>query len=86
MIVPFKDFGCAIVNDSGSKSFLIVEYDRHIMDVFIVDVKGLEKKKKDIQEILYVLFIKNWENNPNINPGHNHKSLTVIQELRISTF
>lgn len=50
MIVPFKDFGCAIVNDSGSKSFLIVEYDRHIMDVFIVDVKGLEKKKKTFKK------------------------------------
>lgn len=52
MIVPFKDFGCAIVNDSGSKSFLIVEYDRHIMDVFIVDVKGLEKKKRHSRNTL----------------------------------
>lgn len=52
MIVPFKDFGCAIVNDSGSKSFLIVEYDRYIMDVFIVDVKGLEKKKRHSRNTL----------------------------------
>lgn len=52
MIVPFKDFGCAIVNDSGSKSFLIVEYDRCIVDVFIVDVKGLEKKKRHSRNTL----------------------------------